>query len=56
MPNELSQRERREAAELDLAREGQGQGQGQGLGKVRRLKGRGLMTVAAGNGRVSTNT
>lgn len=50
MPNELSQRERREAAELDLAREGQGQG------KVRRLKGRGLMTVAAGNGRVSTNT
>lgn len=54
MPNELSQRERREAAELDLAREGQGQGQG--LGKVRRLKGRGLMTVAAGNGRVSTNT
>lgn len=29
MPNELSQRERREAAELDLAREGQRQGQGE---------------------------
>lgn len=50
MPNELSQRERREAAELDLA----------GAGESEKDKGRGrkggLMTVAAGNGRVSTNT